>query len=61
MKAKEFAWIERLKVAVQREGDKLTEFEKKFCADLFASCGPKTVLSAKQWGVLFAITDKVIS
>ena len=35
MNAKEWDWIKRLEIATKRDAKKLTDFEKKFCADFF--------------------------
>lgn len=64
MTAKEYAWCKRLEIATKRDVDKLTDFEKKFCADFFATfqgAGQKMTITKKQWYVLVQLTDKVIS
>ena len=58
----EVRWIERLEQHVKR-ATSLTKWEKGFCDDLFDRFGKfkeHTSISAKQWGIINRITDKVI-
>jgi hypothetical protein len=59
----EVRWIEKMQIEVRRKYDILTDFEKKFCADLFrrfAQFGVNTNISMKEWKIIYQITDKVI-
>ncbi len=60
---KEFDWLQRIEIEVDKAWDDLTPWERKVIEILlekFRRYGMKTMISPKQWETITKISEKII-